>query len=100
MRQQDRIYTALELLFFASRTAQNAWLLHADIPMSNESWAIDFCTIKLKGPRKCGHTSAVAKLVREHLKTVVLITPMPKDHGLTNTKQLSQTTPMTGGAWI
>lgn len=87
MRQPDRIYTALELLFLASRTAQYAWLKQGDLPMGQDGWARDFCTIRIKGPRRSGHSTAAAKLVRQHLRTVAWISPHPDDHGLTNTKQ-------------
>jgi len=57
----NRTYLSLKYLFLNSAIAQNTQSKEYDL-----SYLKEFCTIRIIGPRRSGHTFALLKLIREY----------------------------------
>ena len=78
---QEYTLDALRQLVGVSEITQKTMLEDKSIgSFSPHQFANDFCTIRFKGPRQCGHTHALIKLSKERFfKWTLLVT---HNHGM------------------
>ena len=66
-------------------------MLEKNSGMSYPQFVEEFCVVHLRGPRGCGHTSALIELAKERfINWVVLITPDPRHFSIAVQNRIRQ----------
>jgi len=87
----DKTYISLKYLVEVSGESQKSLIKSGSktMGMSVKQWCKEFCTIRLSASRRCGHTTAIIRLVKEKFNKVALLVPSYRMSNISNAKGIS-----------